>query len=161
MAFNYFRFFTCFVFLLHPQIISPVSVYIYWAADTDLKHPSLLPPLAQERPAVLKATSALRLWFTGSTVPSSLASCPFSTFFGPGRFQLLKLDNHLCALSVRMYLLWGRNIHQIRCIFSYSRLSPTLTNEKYTLLLLRVYTSSTHSSMGPTAGGWVRGNIHP
>uniref|UniRef100_A0A7N2MA32 Uncharacterized protein n=1 Tax=Quercus lobata TaxID=97700 RepID=A0A7N2MA32_QUELO len=61
VAFNYFRFFTCFVFLLHPQIISPVSVYIYRAADTDLKHPSLLPPLAQERPAVLKATSALRL----------------------------------------------------------------------------------------------------
>ena len=82
MAFNYFRFCTCFVFLLHPQIISPISVYIYRGADTDLKHPSLLPPQAQERPTVLKATSALRLGFTGSILPSSLASCPFSTFLG-------------------------------------------------------------------------------
>lgn len=114
VAFNYFRFFPCFVFSLHPQIISPVSVYIYRAADTDVKHPSLLPQQAQERPAVLKATSALRLWFTGSTVPSSLASCPFFTFLGHRAIPTAQVEwpslhmplRTICICSQRKYNLF-------------------------------------------------------
>ena len=70
------------LFIASTNHISSFSLYISSRRDTDLKHPSLLPPQAQERPTVLKATSALRLGFTGSILPSSLASCPFSTFLG-------------------------------------------------------------------------------